>query len=99
MTTDIARDGKALTAALRALVEDYPTNDLDMSPVAHLTLTYRGAVLGHVHLQEGHVTWLAGLIANESESTRNSHHDQSGLCGHCQGTGSARLASHDGESR
>jgi hypothetical protein len=88
MTPDTAQLGLDLAAAIEHLVTEYPTDDLDASPVVHLTLTHRGEQLGAVHLQRGHVEWLTSLMEAESATTRNAHPGQSGQCAHCQGTGS-----------
>ena len=78
---------------------EYPTDDAQHSTdavAAVLTITpppgpgKRTAI--DVPLQAGQVEWLTDLVNKESNHCRNTHPDQSGQCGHCAGTGSARPA-------
>ncbi|QKZ20593.1 hypothetical protein [Streptomyces chartreusis] len=86
-----------LAAVLQALMTEYPTDDAEFSPdavAAVLTvMPLHGDDQGiavEVPLQAGQVEWLTNLVRKESAHCRNSHPDQSGQCGHCAGTGSAR---------
>ncbi|MFJ2561348.1 MULTISPECIES: hypothetical protein [unclassified Streptomyces] len=86
-----------LADVLQQLMTEYPTDDAEHSPAlvaAVLTVTPlhgddRGTAI-EVPLQAGQVEWLTNLVSKESAHCRNAHSDQSGQCGHCAGTGSAR---------
>ncbi|ELP69517.1 hypothetical protein STRTUCAR8_00029 [Streptomyces turgidiscabies Car8] len=86
-----------LAAVLQELMTEYPTDDAEFSTdavSAVLTVTPlhgddQGTAIG-VPLQAGQVEWLTNLLSRESAHCRNSHSDESGQCGHCAGTGSAR---------
>lgn len=86
-----------LADVLQALMSEYPTDDAEFSPdavAAVLTVMPlqgddRGSAV-EVPLQAGQVEWLTNLVSRESAHCRNAHSDQSGQCGHCAGTGSAR---------
>lgn len=86
-----------LAATLQALATDYPTDDAEHSPdavsaVVTITPLYGDdqGIAVDVPLQAGQVEWLTDLLSKESDTCRNARHDQSGQCGHCAGTGSAR---------
>ncbi|WP_329345501.1 hypothetical protein OG252_52015 (plasmid) [Streptomyces sp. NBC_01352] len=89
-----------LADVLQALMTEYPTDDAEFSPdavAAVLTvMPLHGDDQGiavEVPLQAGQVEWLTDLLSKESDHCRNSHPDESGQCGHCAGTGSARPTS------
>lgn len=94
---ELAAGGRMLLAALRALVTDYPTDGPGLPPTVRMTLTGPDQHLGEVDVQAGHLAWIAGLLHDEFETCRNAHHDQSGQCAHCDGSG--RAAGHGPSAR
>jgi hypothetical protein len=87
---DLISRTRVLADRLADLIDQYPSEDPDITPVALAQLSVAGAEVGTVPLLPGQVDWLAELLAAETATCRNAHTGQSGQCGHCAGTGSPR---------
>lgn len=88
--TTLPNQARALVDELAALMNDYPTEDPDVTPVALPRITVAGEDVGTVALLPGQVAWLRALVAAEAATiqaaTDPGTPDQ---CGHCHGTGRA----------
>lgn len=86
---DVAGAARQLLEAVERMAAAYPTDDPDVSPVAHLQLTVGGVEVGEVPLTSGVLWWLADVVTSEHATADASHPGMDGLCAHCTGTGKA----------
>ncbi|MFJ9167311.1 hypothetical protein ACIRPK_34065 [Kitasatospora sp. NPDC101801] len=77
-------------AALGRLFGEYPTDPPEAPVTAVVTVAGPDGSSTTVELTAGQLVWLQELVENEETDCRNAHPDQSGICGHCQGTGRPR---------
>ncbi|WP_371793016.1 hypothetical protein OG285_32310 [Streptomyces sp. NBC_01471] len=79
----------AFAQALAELADGFPT---DPEGTALVTVTITNPMTGEqypVPIEPGQLDWVTTLVRGELDTMRNSHPDESGYCGHCQGSGSA----------